>query len=66
VWADSPVGRASLGVNFGGHAPTIPPAPAIENHLDVVFARESGSDVLVEARMITRNDQQVADRSPAG
>ena len=66
VRTNPPVRRAAFGVNLGGGAPPVAAPSPIEDDLDVVFAGESRPDVVVESRMITRNDQQVADGAPAG
>ena len=41
------------------------PASSVENHLDVLFHREPRPEVLVEARMVASDNEQMPDGMPA-
>jgi hypothetical protein len=65
VRAAPSVGGPPFGVNLSRGAPAIAAPAPIEDHLDVVLAGEPCPYVVVEAWMITGNDQEVPDRAPA-
>jgi len=66
VLPNSTIRRPPFPGNRRRGAPAIASSAAIEYHLDVVLTGEPGPDVVVEARMIPGDDQQMTDRSPDG